>query len=152
MWSPLKRSPIGVGCEWSLRRESEHAQERERERAVSQLTPLDEFLEHRRSANSDEYCETLGSIHRPIKNKRLGQLTEGGILFHENVHPRVSRVTHAELAFKWEQFGHPLYSLDMSPRNFHVFSPLKGKHFNSDDELKDAEKDWISSWSEKFWK
>ena len=60
------------------------------------------------------------------------------------------RVTYAKRAkFKWEQFDYPPYSPDMSPCDFQVFGPLK-KHLkeqrpNSDDELKNAVKDWVSS-------
>ncbi|GFW08023.1 hypothetical protein TNCV_2977921 [Trichonephila clavipes] len=46
--------------------------------------------------------------------------------------------------------------MDMSPGDFHAFGPLKkslkGKRFNSDDELKDAMKDWVSSRPQEFWK
>ena len=43
----------------------------------------------------------------------------------------------------------------MSPCDFHMFGPLKkhlkGKYFNSDDELKDAVKEKYSSPPQKFW-
>ena len=57
--------------------------------------------------------------------------------------------------FKWEQLDHAPYSPDMSPCDFYVFGPLKkhlkGKRFNSDDELKDAVMDWVSSRPQEFW-
>lgn len=117
---------------------------------------LVEFLEHRRTINSDVYCETLRSLRRSIKNKRPGLLTVGVVLLHDNARPHVSRVTHAELAkFRWERLDHPPYSPDMSPCDFHVFGPLKkhlkGRQFNSDDEVKDAVKDWVSSRPQEFW-
>lgn len=88
---------------------------------------LVEFLQHRRTINSDVYCEALRSLRRSIKNKRLGLLIEGVVLLHDNAHTHISRVTHAELAkFKWEQLDHPPYSPDMSPWDFHVvWSPEK---------------------------
>ncbi|GFW89021.1 hypothetical protein TNCV_2684551 [Trichonephila clavipes] len=50
---------------------------------------------------------------------------------------------------KLEHLDHPPYSPDMSPCNLHVLGPLKkhlkGKRFNSDDELNDTVKDWIPS-------
>ncbi|GFX02596.1 histone-lysine N-methyltransferase SETMAR [Trichonephila clavipes] len=66
-------------------------------------------------------------------------------------------VTHVELPkFKREKLDYPPYSLYMSPCDFHVFGQvdncLKGKRFNSDDELKDAGKDWVSSWPQEFWR
>ncbi|XP_037572224.1 histone-lysine N-methyltransferase SETMAR-like [Dermacentor silvarum] len=107
---------------------------------------LVEFLEHRRTINSDVKCETLRRLGRSIKNKILGLLTEGVVLLHDNARPHVSRVTDAELAkFKWEQLDHSPYSPDMSPCDFNVFGPLKKhlkrKRFNLANELKDAVKD-----------
>ena len=94
-------------------------------------------------------CETIQSLRRFIKNKRQELLTENVVLLHGNARSHVSRITHVKKAkFKWEQLDHPLYSPDMSSYDFHVFGPLKkylkGQRLNSDDELKDAVKDWIS--------
>ncbi|GFW70551.1 mariner Mos1 transposase [Trichonephila clavipes] len=101
---------------------------------------LAEFLEHRKSINSDVYCETLRRLRRSIKNKRPGLLTEGGVLLDK---------------FKWETLDHPPYSPDMLPCAFHVFGPLKkhlkGKRFNSDDVFKDTVKDKVSSQPQEFW-
>ena len=117
---------------------------------------LIEFLEHRKTINSDVYCETLRSLRKSIKSKRPGLLTEGVILLHDNARPHVSTVTRSVLdKFKWEQLEHPPYSPDMSPCDFHLFSPLKkflkGKRFNSDDELKDTVEGWLLSQPQKFW-
>ncbi|XP_055939025.1 histone-lysine N-methyltransferase SETMAR-like [Argiope bruennichi] len=116
---------------------------------------LVEFLEHRRTIKSDVYCETLRRLRRFIKNKRPGLLTEGVILLHDNAR-HISSVTCAELAkFKREQLNNPPYSPDISPCDFHVFGPpkkhLKRKRFNSDGELKDAVKDWVSFRPQEFW-
>jgi [histone H3]-lysine36 N-dimethyltransferase SETMAR len=44
--------------------------------------------------------------------------------------------------YNWEVLDHPSHSPDLAPSDFHLFGPLKralsGKHFSSDDELKDA--------------
>ncbi|GFY27506.1 histone-lysine N-methyltransferase SETMAR [Trichonephila clavipes] len=76
------------------------------------------------------------------------------VLVH-NARPHSSKFTHAELAkFKWEQLDTPPCSPDMSPCDFHLFvhpeKHLKGKRFNSDDELKNTDKNWVSPWSEEF--
>ena len=113
-----------------------------------------QFLEQRRTITSDVYCETLQSQHRFIKNKRPDLLIKNVVLFHINTHSH--SVTHSKLIkFNWEQLGHPPYSSDILLCDFHLFGPLK-KHlkelcFNLDDELKDAVKDWVSSWPQKFW-
>ncbi|GFX13413.1 mariner Mos1 transposase [Trichonephila clavipes] len=54
---------------------------------------LMEFLEHRKSINSDVYCETRRRLRRSIKNKRPGLLTEGVVLLHDDARPYASRVT-----------------------------------------------------------
>ena len=105
-----------------------------------------EFLEHRGTITSNLFCKTIQSLHRSIKNKRQKLLEKGVVMFHDNGHPNVSRVTHTKRAkFKWEQLEHLSYSPDMLPCDFHVFGPmkkpLKRPHFNSDNELKDAVKD-----------
>ncbi|GFT45434.1 mariner Mos1 transposase [Trichonephila clavipes] len=116
---------------------------------------LVEFLEHRKSINSDVYYETLRRLRRSIKNKSPGLLTEGVILLHDNARTHVSIVTQIELdKFKWETLDYTPYSPDMSPCDFHVFGPLKkhpkGKRFNSDDVLKDTVTDWVSSQPQEF--
>ncbi|GFT76045.1 histone-lysine N-methyltransferase SETMAR [Trichonephila clavipes] len=140
-------------------RECPHAQERANAliKSAVQLTLFVEFLEHRRTINSDEYRETLQNLRKSIKNKRPGLLTEIVVLLHDNKRPHVSRVTHTELTkFKREQLDHPLYSLDWSPCDFYVFGPLKkhlnGVPFNLEDGLKDAGKDCVSSRPLEFWK
>ncbi|GFW43319.1 histone-lysine N-methyltransferase SETMAR [Trichonephila clavipes] len=117
---------------------------------------LVEFLEHRKSINSDVYCETLRRLRRSIKNKRPRLLTEGVVLLHDNESPHISRVTQMELdKFKWETLDHPPYSPDMPPCDPHVFGPqkkhLKGKRFNSDDLIKDTVKDCVSSQPQELW-
>ncbi|XP_035232740.1 histone-lysine N-methyltransferase SETMAR-like [Stegodyphus dumicola] len=57
-----------------------------------------EFLEHRKTINSNVDCETLRCLCRSIKNKRPGLLMEGVVLLHDNVRPHVSTLTHMELA------------------------------------------------------
>ncbi|GFT75482.1 histone-lysine N-methyltransferase SETMAR [Trichonephila clavipes] len=118
--------------------------------SVSGRPRFHEADRHRKSINSDVYRETLRRLRRSIKNKIPGLLTESVVLLHDNARPHVSRVTQLELdKFKWETLDHPDYRPHMSPCDFHVFGPLKkhlkGKHFNSDDILKDTVKNRVSS-------
>jgi histone-lysine N-methyltransferase SETMAR len=50
--------------------------------------------------------------------------------------------------FGWEVFEHPAYSPDLVPSNFHLFPKLKeflgGRRFKSDEEVKDAVKEWLN--------
>jgi histone-lysine N-methyltransferase SETMAR len=49
--------------------------------------------------------------------------------------------------FGWEVFEHLAYSPDLAPSDFHLFPNLKtfsgGRRFKSDEELKDAVKEWV---------
>ncbi|GFW61109.1 histone-lysine N-methyltransferase SETMAR [Trichonephila clavipes] len=60
---------------------------------VQGLLPV-ESLEHRKSINSDAYCETLRRLRMSIKNKRPGLLTEGVVLLHDITHVHTSPESH----------------------------------------------------------
>jgi histone-lysine N-methyltransferase SETMAR len=50
--------------------------------------------------------------------------------------------------FGWEVFEHPAYNPDLAPSDFHLFPKLKeflgGRRFRSDEEVKDAVKEWLN--------
>jgi transposase len=49
---------------------------------------------------------------------------------------------------------HPPYSPDLAPSDFHLFWPLKdalrGRHFRSDEEVKEAVHDWLEQQPKDF--
>jgi hypothetical protein len=51
--------------------------------------------------------------------------------------------------FNWELFDHPPYSLDLVLSDYHLFTCLKNRLeaqcFNSNEELKEGVKTWLSS-------
>jgi hypothetical protein len=55
---------------------------------------------------------------------------------------------------KLEVLTHPPYSPDLAPSDFHHFWPLKyslrGCHFRSDEEVKEAMHDWLAQQPEDF--
>jgi len=55
---------------------------------------------------------------------------------------------------KSEVLSHPPYSPDLAPSNFHFFPhlkrDLKGTHFTSDDEVKQAVTSWIKQRTPEF--
>jgi len=55
---------------------------------------------------------------------------------------------------KFEVLSHPLYSPDLAPSDFHFFPhlkrDLKGTHFTSDDEVKQAVTSWIKQRTPEF--
>ncbi|GBM09283.1 hypothetical protein AVEN_129823-1, partial [Araneus ventricosus] len=70
-------------------------------------------------------------------------LSGGIVLLHDNARPHTAAATQELLdQFGWEIFGHPPYSPDLAPSDFHLFLKLKeflgGKRFGSDEELENA--------------
>ncbi|GFW17075.1 histone-lysine N-methyltransferase SETMAR [Trichonephila clavipes] len=55
----------------------------------------------------------------------------------------------------WDVFGHPSYSPDLTPSDFHLFLHLKsflaGKHFNNDKELKENVSNWLKTQAATFY-
>jgi histone-lysine N-methyltransferase SETMAR len=71
------------------------------------------------------------------------------MVLHENARPHAAARTQAMLQkFGWEVFEHPAYSPDLAPSDFHFFPKLKqflgGRCFKSDEEVKDAVKEWLN--------
>ena len=77
------------------------------------------------------------------------------LLLHDNARPHTARATIDALeTLKLEVLSHPSYSPDLAPSNFHFFphpkKDLKGTHFTSDDEVKQAVTSWIKQRTPKF--
>ncbi|UYV70662.1 hypothetical protein LAZ67_8000195 [Cordylochernes scorpioides] len=109
---------------------------------------LVDYLHKGETINSERYCETLTKLRRAIQNKRQGRLTKGVVLLHDNANPHVSRQTTAKLEeFGWDIFGHPPYSPDLAPSDYHMFPALKkhlgGQKFASDNEVKEEVDKWL---------
>ena len=106
--------------------------------------------------NAAAYCSTLTKLRRAIKNKRRGLLTSGVLLLHDNARPHSALQTQNLIrSFGWEQIDHPPYSPDLAPSDFHLFRYLKeflgGKRFATDDEVKEAVVNWLSSQAADFY-
>ena len=71
-------------------------------------------------------------------------------MLHDNARSHSAiRTQNLIRSFGWDQIDHPLYSPDLAPSDFHLFRYLKeffgDKRFATDDEMKDAVQDWLSS-------
>jgi len=88
------------------------------------------------------YCDTLTRLRRAIPIKRRDMFSRGVCLLHDNARPHSAHLTTALLEkFKWDILGHPPYSLDLEPSDFHLFLHLKkhlaGKKLDDDDEVQE---------------
>jgi hypothetical protein len=108
---------------------------------------LVEFMEKGTTINAASYCATLERLKTTIKRKRLGLLTKGVLILHDNARPHVATATQELLKCFWRTvLEHPAYSPDLAPRDFHLFPALKdhlaGYKFSSDD-VKTAVTRWL---------
>lgn len=111
---------------------------------------LIDYLPRGATINAERYCEVLKKLRRAIQNKRRGKLSKTVFLFHDNARPHAARLTQDLLeGFKWDVFGHPPYSPDLAPSDFHLFPQLKqhlsGRRFANLDDLKEEVEGWLSS-------
>ena len=100
-----------------------------------------DFLTRGGTENAERYCETQQKFRRVIQNKRLGMLSAGIVLLHDNARPHTTRrFVYLLQEFSWEVFNYPTYSPDFEPSDFHLFLHLKNflsgqcPHFQNDRE------------------
>jgi histone-lysine N-methyltransferase SETMAR len=106
---------------------------------------LVEFMLRGTTINAESYCATLRRLRYAIQHRRRCLLSSGVMLLHDNARPRAAARTQAMLLeFGWEVFERP----DLAPSDFHLFPKLKeflgGRRFKSDEEVKDAVKEWLN--------
>jgi len=107
----------------------------------SQRVYMTEFLEAGNTVNSAWYIETIKNLRRRVC--RVRHSTSPILLLHDNARPHTAHATIDALeTLKFEVLSHPPYSPDLVPSDFHFFPhlkrDLKGTHFTSDDEVKQA--------------
>jgi transposase len=77
------------------------------------------------------------------------------VLLHDNARPHKAAHTRALLQhFNWKLFDHPAYSPDLAPSNYHLFTYMKNwlrsQCFNSNKELMEGVKTWLSKQAADF--
>jgi transposase len=82
-------------------------------------------------------------------------VTSSVVLFRDNACPNTAAHTRALLEhFNWELFGHPPYSPDLAPSDYHLFTYLKNwlglQRFNNNEVLMEGIKTWLSSQAADF--
>jgi histone-lysine N-methyltransferase SETMAR len=109
-----------------------------------------EFMQQGTTVTSKVFCEMLKGLRRAIQKKRHGMLTSGVVLLHDNTCLHIAACTQALLEhFNWELFDHPPYSPDLAPSDYYLFYYMKNwlesQRFNSNEELMESVKMWLSS-------
>jgi len=70
------------------------------------------------------------------------------LLLHDNARPHTAAHTLETLKqLKWEAMGHPAYSPNLVPSDFHLSrllkNALRGRRFSCDDDVKAAVHQWL---------
>jgi len=112
-----------------------------------------EFLEAGNTVNSARYIETIKNLRRRVCLVRRS--TSPILLLHNNARPHTARAMIDTVGtLKFEILSHSPYNPDLAPSDFHFFPhlkwDLKGTHFTSDDEVKQAVKSWIKQRTPEF--
>ena len=114
---------------------------------------MTEFLEDGNTVNSAQYIETIRNLQQTVC--RVRRSTSPILLLHDNARPHTARTTIDALETqKFEVPSHLPYSPDLAPSDFHFFPhlkrDLKGTHFTSDDEVKQAVTSWTKQRTPEF--
>ena len=114
---------------------------------------MTEFLEVGNTVNSARYIETIKNLRQ--KMCRVRWSISRILLLHENARPHTARATIDALeTLKFEVLSLPPYRPHLAPSGFHFFPHfnrnLKGTHFTSDDEVKQAVTSWIKQRTPEF--
>lgn len=107
--------------------------------------------------NAQTYCSTLKRLKQEIHRKRPDRNVDDVHLLHDNARPHVAHVVSDQIAsWGWQVLKHPPYSPDLAPSDYHLFGPLKrglaGQHFDSDDEVKAAVRQWLRDQPASFFR
>ena len=118
---------------------------------------LIDYLQKGQTINGTYYASLLTQLREKIKIQRRGKLHKC-VLFHQDnapVHKSVIAMAAIhDCGFKL--IGHPPYSPDLAPSDFHLFPKLKtaisGAHFQSDDDVIHAVDDFLNGQEKDFFK
>jgi [histone H3]-lysine36 N-dimethyltransferase SETMAR len=115
------------------------------------------FLNSGETITADKYCQQIDEMHRKLQHKYPALVNrKGPILLHDNARPHVARTTLQKLnELGYELLGHPPYSPDLSPTDYHFFKHLdqflKEKCFRNQDEAKNAFNEFVASRTSEFY-
>lgn len=115
-----------------------------------------DFLRTQRTINAAYYSNLLKTHVKPAyRSKRRSIPARSAILLQDNARPHTARLTLDTISeLGWEVLEHPPYSPDLSPCDYHMFGPLKealgGQRFNTDDEVEEFVRTWLSELPKEF--
>ncbi|GFS23598.1 histone-lysine N-methyltransferase SETMAR [Elysia marginata] len=118
---------------------------------------LVDFLSRGETANSDSCIDTLKILRARILRVRPDMDIGNVLLLHDNARPHTSIRTKETIAsFWWTILTHQSNSPDLAPSSYYLFCHMKqglrGKHYENDEEVKNAVKKWLKEQPRHFYK
>ena len=100
---------------------------------------LVDFLPRATTINGAYYTSLLHRLRSFIREKCGEKLRHGVLLLHDNASVHKSNITQSAIQFiGFTELNHHVYSADLAPSDYHLFSNLKnllrGRNFETDDE------------------
>lgn len=117
-----------------------------------------ELLKPGETVNTDRYRQQMINLNHALIEKRPEWARRHGkvILLHDNAPPHKAKPVQDTIkTLGWEQLPHPLYSPDLAPSDYHLFSSmghaLAEQHFDSYEEVENWVSDWFALKDEQFY-
>ncbi|GFS19638.1 histone-lysine N-methyltransferase SETMAR [Elysia marginata] len=107
-----------------------------------------DLLSRGKTVNSDSYIDTLKRLRARILRVRPDMDIGNVLLLHDNARLHTSIRPREKIAsFGWTTLPFLSYSPDLTPSDYHLFGHMKqglrGKHYQNDEEVKNAVKTWM---------
>uniref|UniRef100_A0A0N5BH18 Mariner Mos1 transposase n=1 Tax=Strongyloides papillosus TaxID=174720 RepID=A0A0N5BH18_STREA len=115
------------------------------------------FLNPGETKTSDRHCKEIKEMNQKLSVLKPALVNRRGpILLHDNAKPHVSRITvHKINELEYETLSHSLYSLDLSPTDYHLSKELelhlRQKKFSKSDDLKIDDLEFLDSRDGSFY-
>lgn len=114
-----------------------------------------DYMEQGKTVTGAYYATLINQLRSTIKQKRRGKLSRGILLHHDNAPAHTSHVAMAAIRdCGFQLLSQPPYSPDLAPSDYHLFRYLKdslrGRVFQSDDDVIHAIDDWIGVQEPEF--
>ena len=116
---------------------------------------LTQYLPRGIKINGPCYASMIERLCSVIVEKRYGKVSHGMLLLHDNasIH-KCNIVQTATRQAGFIELNHSVYSSDIAPSDYHLFSNLKkfvrGKNFSSDDEAITTVEDYLTDLNSEF--
>ena len=115
-----------------------------------------DYLPPKTSITGDYYCKLLERLRNSIKQKRLGLLSQGVLILHDNApahRPVIAQQKISDCSFI--QLDPSAYRPDLIPSDYNLFRHLKkclrSSRFGDDESVKEDVNGWLGGQSEDFY-